>query len=207
MKTILESAMRVGGVLCIVTTASLVVAVVALGSGGFLASDRIDAAVRGLRGETAAVLSTPVTAEAPAADRPAGELRELETLVTLAEARERDLRIQADRIRAEQRGAASRPAETTAVPAAGAAVAATTPAAAPTDARFRANVDVLRNHVPKTAAAMMADWETAEIVTYLRAMKPFEAADILGALLAMGRKGETDYARKAREVQAALGRQ
>lgn len=205
MSRYLEAAGRVGLIFCVVTTCALAIFVGALGFGGFLSGERLDAAVRGLRGEAPTAAPAPVVA-APVERTTPGELRELETLVAMAEARERDLRQQADRARAEKRTAEKTASEKPAAPAPASGGPSATGSASP-DANFKSNLDVLRNHVPKTAAALMADWETPEIVTYLKAMKPFEAADIVSALLAMGRKGETDYAKKAKDVQAALGKQ
>lgn len=210
MNGFLATAGRVAVIFCVVTTCALAIFVGTLAFNGFLSGERLDAAVRGARGERPHALPVPV-ATAPVAGPTAGELRELETLVAMAEARERDLRQQADRVRAEkrtaERAATDKPAVGTVAEGAssGGGITASVPAA-PSD-RFKANLDVLRNHVPKTAATLMADWETSEMVTYLRAMKPYEAADILGALLAMGQKGETDYAKKAKDVQEALGKQ
>jgi hypothetical protein len=208
MNQAMISAGRVFLVFCVVTTVAVAILVVTLGAGGFLAVDRLDAAVRGMKGEVAA---EPAPAPLPALEGPtAGDLRELETLVAMAEARERDLRLQADRIRAEKRATEKTPTEKPAsgVAAGGAAASGgpSAPVETATGDKFKANLDVLRNHQPKTAATLMADWETAEIVKYLKAMKAYEASDILSAMLALRRTGETDYAKKAREVQAALGK-
>jgi hypothetical protein len=210
MNRFLAAAGRVGVIFCVVTSVAVVIFIGTLAFNGFLTGERLDAAVRGIRGEPPPA-APAAAAVAPVAGPTPGDLRELETLVTMAEARERDLRQQADRVRAEKRTAEKTATEKPAAgtvsggAASGSGIAASvTPA--PSD-RFKTNLDVLRNHVPKTAATLMADWETPEIVTYLRAMKPYEAADILSALLAMGQKGETDYAKKAKDVQEALGKQ
>jgi hypothetical protein len=52
----------------------------------------------------------------------------------------------------------------------------------------------------------MADWSVDEIVACLRAMKPYESADILAAMMGLRKRGDADYAAKAKEVQLALGR-
>ncbi|MEK7468283.1 MAG: hypothetical protein AAB074_12790 [Planctomycetota bacterium] len=203
MNKAMTSAGRVILVFCVVTTLAVAIFVATLAAGGFLTSDRVDAAVRGLRGEAAGPMPAPVTVTAVSGPTP-GDLREMETLVAMAEARDRDLRLQADRVRAEKRTA-----ETTEKPVAGVVPApggTSAPLISAGGDKFKSNLDVLRNHLPKTAATLMADWETAEIVGYLRAMKPYEASDIVGAMLTMGKRGETDYAVKAKEVQAALGK-
>ena len=206
MNQTLNSAGRVFLVFCVVTTLAVAIFVATLAAGGFLAGDRVDAAVRGLRGETAGSSPAPVIVTAVAGPTP-GDLRELETLVAMAEARERDLRLQADRIRAEKRTTEKSTSEKPATAGGTATTGGPLPTVVTaTGDKFKTNLDVLRNHVPKTAASLMADWETAEIVAYLRAMKPYEASDILSAMLTMGKRGETNYAMKAREVQAALGK-
>jgi len=209
MNQLMASAGRVFVIFCVVTTVSVAIFVATLAAGGFLAGDRVDAAVHVLRGEAAGPAPAPAPVTAASGPTP-GDLRELETLVAMAEARDRDLRLQADRMRAEKRAAEK---SVTEKPAAGASAGGavltggpSAPAETATGSGFKTSVDVLRNQVPKTAASLMADWEEAEIVKYLRAMKSYEASDILGAMLAMGKRGEMDYAKKAREVQAALGK-
>jgi hypothetical protein len=209
MRQALIAAGRVALVFCVVTTAALAVFVTTLWASGFLTAKRVDAAVAAMRGETAP--KPAVTPAGPVSGPTPGDLREMETLVTMAEARDRDLHQQSDRIRAERRAAekaaeAKGESKPAAAPTGTPGVAGAVTAEPPATERFKANLDVLRSHVPKTAAALMADWDTTEIVGYLRAMKPYEAADIVGAMLVMGKKGETDYVKKAKDVQAALGK-
>ncbi|MBI2919463.1 MAG: hypothetical protein HYY18_00095 [Planctomycetes bacterium] len=195
--------LRFAVVFSLVTTLCLGVAVATLWANGFLTETRIAAAVNGLRGESAE--RDPAPPRATAGDPAAA--REMEGLVMIAEARERDLRLQLDRIRTEKKAAEKKTAGSAPKPEepspAGAAPAATK---TPAGDRFQTNLQILRNHQPKTAAALMADWEKTEIVAYLRALKPYEAADILAALFALPKKGETDYAMKAREIQSELGK-
>jgi len=205
MNPILTSVGRLGVVVCIVTTCALAVFVSALALSGSLERDRVAGAVRALRG--AAPEPAPVVAHSVKAA--GGDLRELETLLVLSDARSADLQAQHEQIRAERRAAERAAAEKAAptaapTPSAGTGTVVATPVAA--DAAFASNLAILRSHVPRTAATLIADWSPEAILPYLRAMKPYEAADILGALLALGRRSETDYARKARELQEALGR-
>ncbi|MCE9581652.1 MAG: hypothetical protein K8T20_03950 [Planctomycetes bacterium] len=209
MRNTLMAAGRVMLVFCVVTTAALAIFVTTLWAGGFLTATRVDAAVRGLRAEAPPREVVPAATAQVTGPTP-GDLRELETLVTMAEARDRDLRQQSDRIRAERRttekAAEAKSTVKATVPGTGIIpVSAGTPAS-PAGDRFKTNLDILRSHTPKVAAALMAEWETAEIVGYLRAMKPYEASDILSAMVGMARKGEVDYTKKAKEVQAALGK-
>lgn len=195
--------LRFAVILSLVTTLCVGIAVGTLWANGFLTEERLSAAVTGLRGETASSSAAParVVVGDPAA------VREMEGLVMIAEARERDLRLQLDRIRTERKAAEKKTAESAPKPEEP-APAGTAPAAPKTPAgdKFQTNLQILRNHQPKTAAALMADWDKTEIVSYLRALKPYEAADIVAALFALPKKGETDYALKAREIQSELGK-
>jgi len=193
---------------CVVTTLSLAIFTVTLWVSGFLTAERLDAAARGLRGETA-LSPKPEPAKRTAGD--ASTAREMEELLAMADARERDLKIQAEKFRAEKKAAEKKNGETTPPKAVAEPVKPAGEPAKPETVtisadRFQGNLQILRNHTPKVAAAMMADWEKTESVAYLRAMKPYEAADILAAMLAMQKKGEVDYRKKAQEIQAELGK-
>lgn len=210
MKRLTRVLGQAGLVFCVATTVALAIFVATLALAGQLKAEKLDAALRGFRGEEPAVARP---AAAPAARKPmAGDAGEIETLVAIAESWDRELRTQEKARRellAAEKTAAEAKLEAAPVaaskPAAGegpAAAAVETPAGT----GFQANLNILRNLAPKNAASMMAGWPTADAVTYLKAMKSYEAADILTAMLAMGKKGGTDFEKKAKEVQAALGK-
>jgi hypothetical protein len=194
---------RVLTAFCVVTTLCLAIFVSTLYLKGYLAADRLNAAVFALRGVPSGAADPDLPPARP--QRDAGTARELEGLVLMADARERELRQEQDKLRlAMKKGGDTSPTSPTPVSSGPAALP--TEAVAPRDAVFQANLKVLQNHTPKVAATLMAEWTREEIASYLGAMKPYEAADILAAMVKMPKSGETDFEQKARDVQKELGR-